>query len=251
MSQPISPRKLDANRRNALRSTGPTTPAGKARVRFNALTHGLLAKEVVLPGEDRAEFEGLVARLSDHYSPVGPIQEMLVEQIAVAYWRGARAVRAERGEVTLGLAALDAPSSAAQRHTRLAERLEEARKRLDEPGPFEISAELCAVVGLDEKQIRARIKDLTEAETRETLRSVLEQLKTEQLEAARKAERAEAPLRDAKRAQQSLAEGMWKFLRYEAAHNRTLERTLDRLEQLQRRRREAPMRTAGEGPTPA
>ncbi len=251
MSQPISPRKLDANRRNARRSTGPTTAAGKARVRLNALKDGLLARDAVLPGENRAEFEELVARWSDHYDPVGPIEESLVERAAVAYWRGARAVRAERGEVSLQLAAVDAPSSAAQRHTRLAERLEEARKRLDEPGVFAISAELCAMIGLEEKQILAQIENLTEAEKRETLKGLLEKVKAEQLRQARKAERAEAPLRDAKRAQQSLPEGMWKFLRYEAAHNRTLERALDKLEQLQRRRREAPMRTAGEGPTPA
>ncbi len=213
MSQSISPRKLDANRRNALRSTGPTTPAGKARVGFNALTHGLLAKEVVLPGEDRAEFEGLVARLREHYNPVGPIEEILVEQAAVAHWRGARALRAERGEVSLQLAAVDAPSSAVQRHTRLAERLEEVRTRLVEPGAVKISAELCAMVGLDAKQIDAEIKNLTEAEKRGALTGLLEKLKTEQLGRAREAARAEAQHRDAKRAQQSLPEGMWKFLR--------------------------------------
>ena len=37
-----SPKKAEANRRNALNSTGPRTPEGKAAVRLNALKHGLL-----------------------------------------------------------------------------------------------------------------------------------------------------------------------------------------------------------------
>jgi hypothetical protein len=37
----MSQAKLEANRRNALRSTGPRTAKGKARSRGNALKHGL------------------------------------------------------------------------------------------------------------------------------------------------------------------------------------------------------------------
>jgi len=47
-----SNRKAEANRRNARKSTGPKTPEGKAAVRLNALKHGLLSREVLLPGED-------------------------------------------------------------------------------------------------------------------------------------------------------------------------------------------------------
>jgi len=99
----ISPRKLAANQQNARRSTGPRTPAGKARVRHNALKHGLLAKEVIVPlgdeYEKRAEFYLLLDDLCQHYAPVGPIEAMLVDRIAVAYWRLRRATRAEVGEL--------------------------------------------------------------------------------------------------------------------------------------------------------
>jgi hypothetical protein len=47
-----SDKKAQTNRQNALKSTGPKTPEGKASVRHNALKHGLLAQEVLLPEED-------------------------------------------------------------------------------------------------------------------------------------------------------------------------------------------------------
>jgi hypothetical protein len=47
-----SEKQAEANRRNALKSTGPKTPEGKNAVRLNALKHGLLSQEILLPGED-------------------------------------------------------------------------------------------------------------------------------------------------------------------------------------------------------
>ncbi len=99
-----SPKQLEANRRNARRSTGPQTPAGKVRVKFNALKHGLLAKSVILPirsrSEKRSHFDALLAQLIDELKPVGILEDMLVEKIAVSYWRLRRALRAEAGEIT-------------------------------------------------------------------------------------------------------------------------------------------------------
>ena len=55
-----SARQIEANRRNALHSTGPTTPKGKQVSRLNALKYGLRAKELIIPGqEDPAEFEAI------------------------------------------------------------------------------------------------------------------------------------------------------------------------------------------------
>ena len=50
-------KQIQANRNNATKSTGPRTGEGKARVSQNALKHGLLARDAVLPDEDPAEFE--------------------------------------------------------------------------------------------------------------------------------------------------------------------------------------------------
>jgi hypothetical protein len=55
-----SERQKAANRANALHSTGPKTQEGKAVVRLNALRHGLLTRDVVLPGENADAFEDLL-----------------------------------------------------------------------------------------------------------------------------------------------------------------------------------------------
>jgi hypothetical protein len=47
-----APSRAEINRRNAQMSTGPKTAAGRERVKFNALKHGLRAKTIVLPGEE-------------------------------------------------------------------------------------------------------------------------------------------------------------------------------------------------------
>src|SRR5215203_4351798 len=66
-----SDRKAEANCRNSLKSTGPKTPEGKAAVRLNALKHGLLSREVLLPGEDEEALRELGERLRAELQPVG------------------------------------------------------------------------------------------------------------------------------------------------------------------------------------
>jgi hypothetical protein len=84
-----------ANRANALHSTGPKTREGKAAVRLNAIQHGLLARDAVLPGEDADAFEDLWKEVWAELSPVGPIEELLVERAINAMWRLRRSARAE------------------------------------------------------------------------------------------------------------------------------------------------------------
>ena len=88
-------KQTDANRRNAGRSTGPRTPRGKAASSLNALRHGLRARSALLPGEDRRAFRNLYRSFSAHYRPSGPLQDFLLEQMAVAYWKLARLSRIE------------------------------------------------------------------------------------------------------------------------------------------------------------
>src|SRR5439155_19081929 len=64
--RPISARKSEANRQNALRSTGPRTTRGKAKSRGNALKHGFFARDLftyfAVQRENPLEFQDLVAR---------------------------------------------------------------------------------------------------------------------------------------------------------------------------------------------
>jgi len=77
------------------------TPEGKEIVKYYALKHGLLAKEAVITVGDGAEnpeeFSTLLEDLKAELSPEGTLEEMLVEKIAVAYWRLRRAYRYEVG----------------------------------------------------------------------------------------------------------------------------------------------------------
>ena len=90
-----SERQKAANRANALHSTGPKTPEGKAVVRFNAFRHGLLAQDVVLPGEEADAFEDLWNQVRANLSPIGPVEEFLVDRVVNAMWRLQRLGRAE------------------------------------------------------------------------------------------------------------------------------------------------------------
>lgn len=94
-----SDQQIEANRRNAQLSTGPTSPAGKRAVRLNALTHGLLARETVVTAGDHREseldFETHLAGLHTDLDPQGALEDLLVQQIAVCYWRLRRALRAD------------------------------------------------------------------------------------------------------------------------------------------------------------
>ncbi|HEV2091768.1 MAG TPA: hypothetical protein VGR18_01245 [Rubrobacter sp.] len=92
-----SDKKAEANRRNALKSTGPRTPEGKNRVRLNALRHGLRAEEILLAGEDKEALRELDEHLRAELAPYGELERLLVDQIVAAYWRLRRVGRVESG----------------------------------------------------------------------------------------------------------------------------------------------------------
>jgi hypothetical protein len=92
-----SDKQIQANRRNALNSTGPKTPEGKAAVRLNARTHGLRSQEVLLPGEDEEGLKELEENLRAELQPVGELENLLVDDIVAAYWRLRRLRRVEVG----------------------------------------------------------------------------------------------------------------------------------------------------------
>ena len=92
-----SDRKAEANRQNALKSTGPKTTEGKAAVRLNAVTHGLLSEQVLLPDEDEDALRELSERLRHELQPEGELENLLVDRITAATWRLRRLGRVEAG----------------------------------------------------------------------------------------------------------------------------------------------------------
>jgi hypothetical protein len=91
----ISQRKLAANRANAQLSTGPHTAHGKARSSRNALKHGLLSSQVALDTEDLQVLDCLRENLAAQLSPVGILEELFVDRIAVGFWRLRRSIQVE------------------------------------------------------------------------------------------------------------------------------------------------------------
>ncbi len=80
-------KQIEANRRNAQKSTGPKTEAGRLVVSRNAITHGLSAsKAVVLPGEQE-EFERFAEALRCEWHPEGAQEQMHWERLLHCGWR--------------------------------------------------------------------------------------------------------------------------------------------------------------------
>ncbi len=90
-----SPNKIQANRRNAQKSTGPRTPQGKARSAQNALTHGLRAERVLLPGEDPELFRRFSDDLLRELNPATPRQHYIATKLITYYWKLDRLAGAE------------------------------------------------------------------------------------------------------------------------------------------------------------
>lgn len=107
MKKPTSPKQIAANRRNALKSTGPRTREGRAASGMNSLKHGILSTQVLVRSafyeESEEEFKALHRRFTQDLQPHGPVEEMLVDQIVTAHWRLRRVLRAEAGEVELSV----------------------------------------------------------------------------------------------------------------------------------------------------
>ena len=86
-----SQKQIEANHRNALKSTGPVTAAGRAVVSQNAVKHGLRAQRIVIEGESQQEFNEFRNLLVDQLTPANPLETLLVDRVAAGFWRLRRA----------------------------------------------------------------------------------------------------------------------------------------------------------------
>src|SRR5262249_60731608 len=92
-----SSRQIEANRRNALRSTGPHTQEGKERSRCNAVRHGLTAETVIAALEDAEDYKAFEAVIIADYDAQSAVERELVLRLASLLWRLRRATTIETG----------------------------------------------------------------------------------------------------------------------------------------------------------
>ncbi len=88
-------RQIEANRRNAVRSTGPNTEDGKHRSRRNAVRHGLCAETVIDIVEDVEDYTAFEAAVIADYDAHTAVERELVLRLASLLWRLRRATAIE------------------------------------------------------------------------------------------------------------------------------------------------------------
>ena len=89
--------QIEANRRNALKSTGPKTEAGKRRSRRNGVRHGLTAETVIEGLEDATDYKAFEASVTADYEAQSTVERELVLRLASLLWRLRRATAIETG----------------------------------------------------------------------------------------------------------------------------------------------------------
>ena len=90
-------RQIEANRRNALKSTGPKSEEGKQASRCNALRHGLTAETVIGALENAEDYKAFEAAITADYDAHSAVERELVLRLASILWRLRRATTMETG----------------------------------------------------------------------------------------------------------------------------------------------------------
>jgi len=96
-------KQIEANKKNAVMSTGAITDEGKAIVAQNAVKHGVFARDLIISSgdgrENEEEYKQLLHNLTESLNPSGQMEHLLVEKIAVDFWRLRRVLRFETGSI--------------------------------------------------------------------------------------------------------------------------------------------------------
>jgi len=101
---PVSPKKLAANQKNSMRSTGPRTTKGKQQSSQNPFKHGFYCDRA-FPTQELIDRDGegylrILAAYRSQYAPLGHLENYYVEQIAVHSLRLARLLEHEQNVFT-------------------------------------------------------------------------------------------------------------------------------------------------------
>ena len=104
-----SNRRTQANKQNALQSTGLLTAASKAAISGNAVQYGMLSRHLILPGESRNEFDALLQQLMTEQQPLDALEKALVKRMEITLWRQRRLVAIKTVQLQLQQAELTYP----------------------------------------------------------------------------------------------------------------------------------------------
>ena len=88
-------KQFEANRSNALLSSGPKTKEGKNSISQNAVKHGLFSKNIVAHDESKEEFQDLESEFYNLFQPQGILETILLERVIAAAWRLSRISKIE------------------------------------------------------------------------------------------------------------------------------------------------------------
>ncbi len=156
LGEPKNQKKINANRANAQLSTGPTSEAGKAKSSLNAVKSALTGATVLLPSDDVAAYERLVAGFFAEWKPETDREKALVQSIADTQWRLLRIPSLESGIYALGRI---------QYAGEFADQPEAVRATLLDAFIFQTSRRDLTNLSLQESRLRRqREKDLAELE---------------------------------------------------------------------------------------
>ena len=111
-------RQIEANRHNAVKSTGPKTANEKHRSRRNALRHGFTAETIIEPLENPEEYRSFEAAIVSEYLPRTPVEQELVHRLASLFWRLRRATSIETRLLRMQGEILRVFQSSRQEHVR-------------------------------------------------------------------------------------------------------------------------------------
>jgi hypothetical protein len=137
--------------------------------KWNALKHGILSRSVVVRNGDSEEtqksFDYLHSSLRSDLKPVGALEEILVEKIAVCYWRLRRVLRSETGEIEESLGS----DTSRLRHSLLGLLPEEQRRQHLREHSDGIN---CLIYKLDELSLQIRTDSGLSTDEFETLERI-------------------------------------------------------------------------------
>jgi hypothetical protein len=90
MSKKVSQKQIDANRRNAQKSTGPKTKEGKAKSAMNSIKYGIYSDQFLIKGEKKEDLDEYSSDLINWLNPSNPVLFDIVSQIIFSGWAARR-----------------------------------------------------------------------------------------------------------------------------------------------------------------